>query len=212
MDDHYFTADPSAAFRRLPVRAEVWGQKLSLVSGSGVFASGRVDQGTAVLFRETQPPTGTSFLDLGCGYGVIALALATAVPGAVVRAVDVNERAVQLTRENADALGVSDRVTASTPDSVPVEERYDEIWSNPPIRVGKAALHDLLLTWLPRLRPEGRALLVVGKNLGADSLQRWLVERGWPTDRLASAKGFRVLEVRPTQPTTMQNGWPAGSA
>ena len=61
---------------------------------------------------------------------------------------------------------------------------------------GKAALHQLLLTWLPRLNPGGRAVMVVGKNLGGDSLQRWLGEQGYPTERLASAKGFRVLESR----------------
>jgi 16S rRNA G1207 methylase RsmC len=84
---------------------------------------------------------------------------------------------------------------ASVPDAVDPSATYDEIWSNPPIRVGKAALHDLLLAWLPRLAPGGRAVLVVGKNLGADSLQRWLGEQGYPTERLASAKGFRVLQV-----------------
>jgi 16S rRNA G1207 methylase RsmC len=206
MDEHYFTADPSVAFRRVPVVAEVWGHQLRLLSGSGVFAQGRLDQGTAVLFRETGPPEPGRLLDLGCGYGVIGLALAVAVPQAVVRGVDVNERAVLLARENAVSLGVQDRYAAGTPGEVPPEERYDEIWSNPPIRIGKAALHDLLLRWLPRLRPEGRAVLVVGKNLGADSLQRWLEEQGWPTRRLASAKGFRVLEVRRDQPTTMQSG------
>ncbi|MEO5664616.1 MAG: MFS transporter, partial [Nocardioides sp.] len=66
----------------------------------------------------------------------------------------------------------------------------------PPIRIGKAALHELLLQWLPRLRPDGRAVMVVGKFLGADSLQRWLGDQGWPTTRLASVKGFRVLETR----------------
>ena len=197
MAEHYFTADPSVAFTRAPVRAVVWGHDLALSSGSGVFAQGRLDAGTAVLFRETQPPTGRRFLDLGCGYGVIAAALATVLPQARVRAVDVNERALLLTRENAASLGVADRLVTSTPQAVPSDERYDEIWSNPPIRIGKPALHDLLLTWLPRLEPDGRAVLVVGKNLGADSLQRWLVEQGWPTSRLASAKGFRVLEVRP---------------
>jgi 16S rRNA (guanine1207-N2)-methyltransferase len=159
-----------------------------------VFAQGRLDVGTAVLFRETEPPRARSYLDLGCGYGVIGLALATSVPGATVRGVDVNERAVLLANENAAALGVADRFAAGTPDDVPAGESYDEIWSNPPIRIGKDALHDLLLTWLPRLAPGGRAVLVVGKNLGADSLQRWLGEQGWPTTRLASAKGFRVLE------------------
>jgi 16S rRNA G1207 methylase RsmC len=196
MDEHYFTADPSVAFTRAPVRAEVWGHHLALVSGSGVFAQGRLDIGTAVLFRETQPPEARRYLDLGCGYGVIGLALAVAVPGAVVRAIDVNERAVLLARENAAALEVHDRFTAGTPADVPEDEVYDEIWSNPPIRIGKEALHALLLTWLPRLVPGGRAVLVVGKNLGADSLQRWLGEQGYGTARLASAKGFRVLESR----------------
>jgi 16S rRNA (guanine1207-N2)-methyltransferase len=196
VDDHYFSADPRVAFRRTPVRAEVWGRALDLTSGSGVFAQGRLDVGTAVLFRETAPPTARRYLDLGCGYGVIGLALAAVVPASVVRAVDVNERALLLANENAAALGLAERFAAVAPDGVPLDETYDEIWSNPPIRIGKEALHGLLLTWLPRLAPGGRAVLVVGKNLGADSLQRWLGEQGWPTARLASAKGFRVLETR----------------
>ena len=197
MADHYFSADPAVAFRRTPVHAHVWGQDLELVSGSGVFAQGRLDAGTAVLFRATGPPEGGGpFLDLGCGYGVIAAALALTSPAAEVWAVDVNQRALVLVRENAAALGVAQRLHAAGPDEVPEDVSFDEIWSNPPIRIGKEALHALLLRWLPRLRPGGRAVLVVGKNLGADSLQRWLDERGHPTARLASAKGFRVLEIR----------------
>jgi len=195
-DDHYFSADPAVAFARTTVRADVWGQQLELESGSGVFAHGRLDIGTAVLFRETEPPYGGRLLDLGCGYGVIGLAAAVASPDARVTAVDVNRRAVLLANENAVSLGVADRYRAVTPEEVPVDAAFDEIWSNPPIRIGKAALHELLLTWLPRLADGGRAVMVVGKNLGADSLQRWLVEQGYPTQRLASAKGFRVLEVR----------------
>jgi 16S rRNA G1207 methylase RsmC len=197
MDEHYFSADPTVAFRRAPVRATVWGHELALTSGSGVFAQGRLDIGTAVLFRETEPPAGGTLLDLGCGYGVIGCALAVAAPTSRVWGVDVNERAVLLANENAASLGIADRFTAATPDGVPGDVRVDEIWSNPPIRIGKEALHDLLLAWLPRLRPGGRAVMVVGKNLGADSLQRWLGDQGYPTLRLASAKGFRVLESRP---------------
>lgn len=194
--EHYFTADPSVAFQRSAFTASIWGHDLTLTTGSGVFAQGRLDSGTAVLFRETEPPAPGRVLDLGCGYGVIGLAVATAVPGARVTGVDVNERALLLARENAAALGLDDRFSAHLPAEVPADATYDEIWSNPPIRIGKDALHELLLTWLPRLAPGGRAVMVVGKNLGADSLQRWLGDQGWPTARLASAKGFRVLETR----------------
>jgi 16S rRNA G1207 methylase RsmC len=198
MYDHNYSADPSVPYKRTPVRATVWGHELALTSGSGVFAQGRLDIGTAVLFRETEPPDGGTLLDLGCGYGVIGCALAVATPVARVHGIDVNERAVLLANENAASLGVAERFTATTPDGLPAGVEFDEIWSNPPIRIGKEALHELLLTWLPRLRPGGRAIMVVGKNLGADSLQRWLGEQGYPTTRLASAKGFRVLEtVRP---------------
>jgi 16S rRNA (guanine1207-N2)-methyltransferase len=197
VEEHYFTADPATPFKRVPVRANVWGHWLELTSGSGVFAQGRLDIGTGVLLREAAPPVDArEVLDLGCGYGVIGLAVAVAVPEARVTAVDVNERALLLARENAAQLGVADRFTALPPDQVDPGATYDEIWSNPPIRVGKEALHELLLQWLPRLRPDGRAVLVVGKNLGSDSLARWLGEQGYPTEKQASAKGFRVLESR----------------
>ena len=113
---------------------------------------------------------------------------------------DVNQRALDLTRLNADKHGLADRLTALTPDQVDPAQRYDQIWSNPPIRIGKAALHELLLTWLARLREGGAAYLVVGRNLGGDSLQRWLIEQDWRCERTASAKGFRVFEVTRAEP------------
>jgi 16S rRNA (guanine1207-N2)-methyltransferase len=198
VSDHYFSAEPSSAARETEIEVGAWGRPMRLVTAAGVFSHGRLDPGTAVLFRQTEPPTeGERFLDLGCGYGVIAGALGLARPGARVWAVDVNERALDLTRRNAERIGIADRLTVSQPDAVPENERFDGIWSNPPIRIGKAALHEMLLHWLPRLTPTGSATLVVGKNLGADSLQRWLRDQGYGCDRLGSAKGFRVLRVAP---------------
>ena len=196
MPEHYFSADPSVPFERESFIAEVWGHALTLDTGSGVFSRGHLDHATAVLFRELEPPVQGQFLDLGCGYGVIGLAIAAAVPLATVIGVDVNERALLLANDNARAAGLDPRFVACTPDQVPRDQVFDEIWSNPPIRIGKEALRELLLTWLPRLSPHGRMVMVIGKNLGGDSMQRWLTDQGWPTQRLASSKGFRVLETR----------------
>ena len=196
MPEHYFSADPSVPFERETFEEELWGHRLAFDSGSGVFSRGHLDHATEVLFKETEPPAQGQFLDLGCGYGVIGLAIAKAVPLSSVIGLEVNERAILLANDNARAAGLDPRFVACLPEQVPSNQVFDEIWSNPPIRIGKDALHDLLLTWLPRLAPGGRMVMVVGKNLGADSLQRWLGEQGWPTERLASAKGFRVLETR----------------
>ncbi|GAA2097862.1 methyltransferase [Microlunatus panaciterrae] len=196
MIDHYFQT-PDDVERRRAVTARIWGTEYELTTANAVFSFEGLDLGTAVLMRESPiPENARRLLDLGCGYGPIALALADHCPSAVVDAVDVNDRALALCRDNAAALRLSERVRVLRPEQVPPDASYDEIWSNPPIRIGKQALHELLLTWLPRLAPEGVARLVVGRNLGADSLQRWLGEQGWSCERVASAKGFRVFEVR----------------
>jgi 16S rRNA (guanine1207-N2)-methyltransferase len=192
----YFSEQPSGTEVRRTITAQLWGQELTLITAGGVFAADGLDRGTAVLLRASPIPQGSPrILDIGCGYGPIALAIAVHCPGALIDAVDVNERALALCRANAVALGVADRVRVLRPEEVESEARYDEIWSNPPIRIGKQGLHELLLIWLARLTPDGVARLVVAKNLGADTLQRWLIEQGYPCERAASAKGFRVLVV-----------------
>jgi 16S rRNA G1207 methylase RsmC len=195
--EHYFTPAPSAPAERHEVTFEAGGREYTLTAAGGVFSARRLDPGTAVLLRKAPLPgtRGGVFLDLGCGYGPIAMVLAASSPAAEVYAVDVNERALELVGENAARLGVADRVVPVTPDCVPDGVRFDEIWSNPPVRVGKAALHETLLRWLPRLAPDGTAWLVVGKNLGGDSLHAWLVEAGYPTVKHASQKGYRILQV-----------------
>lgn len=195
MTRHYFQT-PQVEDRRRLVEMRFWETQWTFETSSGVFSADGLDLGTAVLLRESTPPADAHrLLDLGCGYGVIAVALATACPEAQVDAIDTNERALQLCGANASRHGVAERVHPLTPEQADPDARYDEIWSNPPIRIGKQALHDLLLTWLPRLAPNGTARLVVGRNLGADSLQRWLIERGYDCRRDASAKGFRVFAV-----------------
>ena len=196
---HYFTT-PTGPENRRTIRARFWETDWEFETADGVFSADGLDLGTSVLLRESTPrPQSRRLLDLGCGYGVLAIALAAADPQAQVDAVDVNQRALALTASNAARHRVSDRVHPTLPEDADPSARYDEIWSNPPIRIGKDALHDLLTTWLARLAPGGIARLVVGRNLGADSLQRWLVDQGYQCERVASAKGFRVLTVAPPE-------------
>jgi 16S rRNA (guanine1207-N2)-methyltransferase len=195
MTDHYFSPQPSAPHRPGQVRVILPDLYLELATDAGVFSPGRLDPGTRLLLEESPaPPASGDLLDLGCGYGPIACVLAARSPGATVWAVDVNERALELCARNARAAGLQN-VRCVTPDDASVPTRFAAIWSNPPVRIGKDALHALLGQWLARLGPGGDAYLVVGRNLGADSLHRWLAGQGWPVTRLAARSGYRLLQV-----------------
>lgn len=197
--DHYFSASPSSAehLRRIPV--SLAGRSGEVTTTGGVFSPDHVDGGTAVLLANTPPaPPGGHLLDLGCGWGPIAMSLAIASPHATVWAVDVNERALDLVRRNAQTWGLTN-INAALPDDVPDDVVFRTIRSNPPIRVGKSELHDLLERWIPRLDERADGWFVVSRNLGADSLQRWLAttfDDGYSVYRATTGRGFRVLKVR----------------
>jgi 16S rRNA (guanine1207-N2)-methyltransferase len=196
---HYFrTPDPENPTPRRELNLTLAGHEVTLTVTGGVFSSERIDLGTRVLLREVPPPPPTGdLLDLGCGWGPLAITQALQSPAATVWAVDVNALALELTAANAERAGVS-TIRAVLPDDVPDDVRFAAIWSNPPIRIGKPQLHDLLLRWLPRLTPDGVAYLVVQRHLGADSLHRWLTEQleGTRTvERFGSAKGYRVFRI-----------------
>lgn len=196
--EHYFSASPDAASAERTVELVLpEGRLVPLVTDRGTFSPERVDAGTRALLADGPPVDGArTLVDLGCGYGPIAIALALrSSPPATVWAVDVNERSRALCARNAESAGVGERVRVVAPDDVPPDLAIDQLWSNPPIRIGKAALHDLLRTWLDRLAPGGRACLVVQKHLGADSLARWLDQQGWPTSRRATRGAYRILDV-----------------
>jgi 16S rRNA G1207 methylase RsmC len=204
---HYFSEHQATRSDEREIRIGLVEPPLILRTDRGVFSHGRLDAGTELLLRHAPtPPVAGMFLDLGCGAGPIALALARKAPQAHVVAIDVNERARDLCAANAARNGLAN-VTVAAPDDVDGALRFDLIWSNPPIRIGKVALHELLTTWLGRLRPEGSAVLVVQRHLGADSLQRWLLDGGWTAQRIASAKGYRLLRVAASGRATSDPRW-----
>lgn len=190
---HYFDETPQVASQRRTVDVVLPDVAFRYDTDRGVFGHGRLDPGTRLLLQEAEhlPPAG-ELLDLGCGAGPIAIAMALRSPAARVWAVDVNERARDLCAANARALELTN-VSVAAPAAVPDDVRFDAIWSNPPIRIGKQALHELLRHWLARLGADGVAWLVVHRHLGADSLHRWLDTSGWPTMRTQTRGGYRLL-------------------
>ena len=198
-EEHYFSQTPNTEFRPKEISVELDGRKVSVTTASSIFSPDRLDAGTAVLLEHIDevPPSG-DLLDIGCGWGAITLAMAMHSPRATIWAIDVNDRSLELTRINAAKLGLNN-IKVCRPEEVPAGMAFAGIWSNPPIRVGKEALHEILLTWLPRLEAEAEAYLVVQKNLGADSLHRWLEAELPPefsTIRVDTAKAYRVLRVK----------------
>ena len=198
-EDHYFSQEPSSPLKPKTIQIPVAGELVDVTTASGTFSPTQLDFGTEVLIEQMDlVPDSGNLLDLGCGWGPIALNLGKLRPNTKVWAVDVNTRSVELTQANAKSLGISN-ITALLPEQVPTDLRFSGIWSNPPIRIGKEELHELLLMWLPRLETGGEAYLVVQKNLGSDSLQKWLNEElatGFEVSRYTSIKTYRVLKIK----------------
>jgi 16S rRNA (guanine1207-N2)-methyltransferase len=198
-EDHYFSQEPGSALKPKSIVIPVAGEMVTVTTASGTFSPAQLDFGTEVLIEQMDlAPESGDILDLGCGWGPIALNLAKLRPSAKVWAVDVNTRSVELTSKNAKDLGLSN-ITALVPEQVPENLVFSGIWSNPPIRIGKKELHELLLRWLPRLATGAEAYLVVQKNLGSDSLQKWLAEElagNYEVSRYTSIKTYRVIKVK----------------
>ncbi len=195
---HYFSEEPTTGSERRTVDLHLEDFSGRFTTDRGVFGRDRIDPGTKLLLSDGPEAESTdeTLVDVGAGYGPIAVVLAHRNPQATVWAIEPNSRARELCRLNAESAGLSN-VRVVTPDDWPNDRMIDRIWSNPPIRIGKKALHELLLQWLDRLSPRGSAHLVVQKHLGADSLQRWMTDQGWTATRRQSRAAYRLLDVAP---------------
>ena len=197
VEEHYFSSDPAAAKKTVSISIQVSGDEIELQAASGTFSSSKLDAGTAVLLKQEKFfPKDGAVLDLGCGWGPIGISIAHTCPNAKVFGVDINQRSIEQSNLNASSLKLPNYQAMHSKD-LPAELSFSAIWSNPPIRVGKKVLHELMQTYIPRLEPGGKAMLVVQKNLGADSFQRWLATTfdSCEVRRFATDKGYRVIEL-----------------
>lgn len=194
-DNHYFDENPNSPSNRQKIEVELGGKSISISTDSGVFSSNGVDKGTQILLKHTAFAVERGeVIDLGSGWGPISIHLALINPKLRIRSVDINSRANQLLQENITNLSL-ENIECTTLDEIAADS-IDQIWSNPPIRIGKQSLHELLMQAFSKLKAGGEAFLVVQKHLGSDSLAKWLeTEQGHEVQRLDNSKGFRVLRV-----------------
>lgn len=186
MPDHYFSKAPESTHRPGECQTVYEGHTLTFETDAGVFSRDGIDKGTALLLHAL-PPLSGDVLDMGCGWGAVGISVAKAYPAIRVTMVDINSRAVELSRKNAQRNTVSVKVLESDGFAALGEEKFSCILTNPPIRAGKQVIYDLFAKSAGHLLPGGSLYLVIRKQQGAPSalaylntifLKAQVVERG----------------------------------
>ncbi len=192
MTEHYYSENPGVAHDEREVIFEVLDQRLNCTTDAGVFSRDGLDMGTRVLL-EALPELRGRVLDLGCGWGPVGVALGRRDPALEIVMTDVNARAVELAARNLRANGVTNARAAQSDGFDRVDGDFDFIVLNPPIRTGKAVIYGLFAGAARRLRPGGEMYVVIRKQQGAESAQRYLETVFGRVERIARDKGYWVL-------------------
>ncbi|MBW5449185.1 methyltransferase [Cohnella sp. CFH 77786] len=199
MNDHYYSPRPAAASDRRTFETELRGYPLKLTSDAGVFSREGVDYGSKALIRKMEIPPGARVLDVGCGYGPIGLTAARLAPSGHVVMVDINERAVELARLNAEANGIRNVSFAQSDKLAAVRgQTFDVILANPPIRAGKAVVHEIFEQAIDHLNPGGSLWIVIQNKQGAPSARAKLEELFGEeqVEEVGKDKGYRIYCAR----------------
>lgn len=194
--EHYFTQNPKSEYKEHKIATVVKGRKIELFSADGVFSKSKVDYGTMVLLKSLfyAHKKIDSLLDLGCGYGIIGIS-AHLIAGAKVTMRDINQRAVELCRKNAELNGIQADITVG--DGLKgIKEKFDIIVSNPPIRAGKKAYYPWILNSIDYLSENGELWLVVQKKQGASSVIKLMESTFGNCTIIKKDAGYHILMAR----------------
>ncbi|MDO7908359.1 class I SAM-dependent methyltransferase [Paenibacillus sp. JX-17] len=196
MPNHYYSRQPDTAHDRHALEVTLRGQKLRLTSDAGVFSKNGVDYGSKVLIEAMELPPAAAVLDVGCGYGPIGLTAARMVPGGHVTMIDINGRAVELAKENAERNAISNVTILQSDLFQEIEgQSFDVILTNPPIRAGKSTVHAIFEKSFEQLNEGGSLWVVIQKKQGAPSAQAKLEELFGEVEEVTKDKGYRILKA-----------------
>lgn len=192
MTEHYYTNNPDLAHDERPVTFIALGNEITCVTDAGVFSRDGLDMGTRILL-EALPELHGRVLDLGCGWGAAGIAVGKRWPDTEIVMTDVNLRAVELARRNAASNGVQNITAVCGDGFARVEGNFDSILLNPPIRAGKAVVYGLFAGSAARLNGGGTLYIVIRKQQGAESAEKYLSTLFARVDRIARDKGYWVF-------------------
>ncbi|CAI6086107.1 Ribosomal RNA small subunit methyltransferase C [Paenibacillus sp. JJ-100] len=196
MSNHYYSDKPQTAHDRKTTEVVLRGYSLRLVTDAGVFSKNGIDYGSRVLIDAMELQSGAQVLDVGCGYGPIGLTAAKLVPDGHVTMIDINERAVELSRENAKENGISN-VTIMQSNLLTGIKRhdFDVILTNPPIRAGKETVHAIFEQSYHHLKTGGTLWIVIQKKQGAPSAKAKLESLFTRVEEVTKDKGYRIFKA-----------------
>jgi len=194
MTQHYYTENPQSAHDVRLHQASVAGLTMKFYTDSGVFSKTGLDDGTRLLI-ETAPALEGRVLDMGCGWGALGLTLAKLNPAARFVLTDVNSRATHLAQKNARENGLTGVEILTGDGFQKIEGTFDYVFTNPPIRAGKQVIYGWFEESIRRLNPGGELYLVIRKQQGAPSAQKFLLTLTPNVDIMARDKGYWILRA-----------------
>lgn len=193
--EHYYTSDPSVKSEEREIEYEIAENKFIFISDNGVFSKNHVDIATAFMLKTIYDEVEGKILDVGCGYGVIGITLAKSDKVNSVTMLDVNHRALELSKRNAIKNKVDSKIKIMESDGFQnISDNYDAIITNPPIRAGKAVIYKMYEDAKEHLNVGGALYIVINKKHGAPSTITFLNNLFGNCEVLDKKTGFNVIK------------------
>ncbi|MFV0518719.1 MAG: class I SAM-dependent methyltransferase [Lachnospirales bacterium] len=193
--EHYYTKNTTTQSNKKDIIYYIKDKELKFTSDNGVFSKSGIDFGSNLLittFLDKVKDEKKSLLDVGCGYGVMGLTINYFKPLLNITMVDINERAISLTKENSKSLNLSANIFYSDALSN-VEGTFDYIITNPPIRTGKTVIYKIYEESYNHLNDKGELYIVIQKKQGAQSTQAKLIELFGNCETINKKSGYQIL-------------------